>query len=65
MGQCAANTRDYLNVTDPLRGPAGFRAFADDLFTAFPDLRMPIEDTMRLSINTAGQIAYPLIRCAR
>jgi predicted ester cyclase len=36
----------FTSYLDPIRGPAGFRAFADELFLAFPDLSMSIEDVI-------------------
>jgi steroid delta-isomerase-like uncharacterized protein len=34
----------FTSFADPVRGPDGFRAFADTLFKAFPDMSMSIED---------------------
>jgi predicted ester cyclase len=34
----------FTSRPEPVRGPAGFRSFANDLFSAFPDLRMSIQD---------------------
>lgn len=34
----------YTSQPEPVRGVEGFRRFADDLFTAFPDLKLAILD---------------------
>ena len=43
-------TRDYVghytSRPEPIRGIDGFRSMADELFVAFPDLHMEIEDSI-------------------
>jgi predicted ester cyclase len=36
----------YTSRPEPVRGTAGFRAMAEELFTGVPDLRMTIEDSL-------------------
>jgi predicted ester cyclase len=39
-----------------VHGPAGFRSFADELFTAFPDLHMSIEDVIARDDHVVSRV---------
>jgi predicted ester cyclase len=46
----------YTSLPEPVRGVDGFRSFADDLLTAFPDLRMSVRDTVAEGDKVASRI---------
>ena len=46
----------YSSLPEPVRGVEGFRGFAEDLFGAFPDLRMSVIDTIAQADQVASRI---------
>jgi predicted ester cyclase len=42
---------------EPVRGIDGFRAFAEEMFVAFPDLRMTVEDTIAQGDRVASRVS--------
>lgn len=46
----------YTGLPEAVRGPAGFRRFAEDIFAAMPDVRMTILDTVAQDDRVASRV---------
>lgn len=46
----------YSSLPEPVRGPDGFRRFADEILAAMPDLRMKVLDTVAENDKVASRV---------